>query len=64
MLNIEVNNVKEIKKSIVITAMLCIAGLEVFALSKGINGVLLTGVIAVLAALGGVAVPEKYLKFK
>ena len=36
---------------ITITAMLCITALEVYALSKGVNGVLLTAVIGALAGV-------------
>ena len=36
---------------VIMTSMLCITGLEVFALSKGIDGVLLTGTIGALAAI-------------
>ena len=41
------------KTSIIITGMICISLLETIALLKGINGVLLTSVIAVLAGLVG-----------
>ena len=46
----------EIKQSapVVITAIIAIAAIEIYALSLGINGVLLTGVIAVIAAIVGV----------
>ncbi len=36
-----------------VTAMLCITMLECAALLQGINGVMLTGVIGILAGLGG-----------
>jgi len=36
---------------IVITAMLCITGLVLFALAKGIDGILTTGTIAALAGI-------------
>lgn len=36
-----------------IVAMVCIAGLEAFAISQGINGAVLGIVIAAIAGLGG-----------
>ena len=52
-----------IDKSIVITGIICITLLEVFALYMGIDGIVLTAVIAILAAAIGVAVPkEKFIK--
>lgn len=36
-----------------IVAMLCIAGLEAFAISQGINGAILSLAVAALAGLGG-----------
>jgi len=36
-----------------VVAMVCIAGLEVFAMSKGVNGATFGLVIAALAGLGG-----------
>jgi len=36
-----------------IVAIVCIAGLEVFALSQGINGALIGIAIAAIAGLGG-----------
>ena len=52
----------KVDKSIVITGMLCITALEIYALSQGINGILLTSVIALLAATIGVHIPTP--KFK
>lgn len=45
------------KKSIIITGIICITILEAIALAKGINGILLTVVIGVIAGALGVAVP-------
>jgi len=39
---------------VVITAIIAIAAIEIYALSQGINGILLTGVVGVLAAIAGV----------
>lgn len=51
------------KTIIILSAMGLITILEVFALSKGINGVLLTSVIALLAGLAGWIAPvPKLLK--
>lgn len=48
---------KEDIKSITIAAIIAIAALEGIALLMGVNGILLTGVVAVLAGLGGLAIP-------
>ena len=36
-----------------IVAMVCIAGLEAFAISQGINGAILSLAVAAIAGLGG-----------
>jgi len=45
------------KSSIVITAIIAIAALEVCAIFKGMNGILLTTVIGIIALLAGVVIP-------
>ena len=45
--------------SVVITAIICLTILEIYALSQGMNGVLLTTVIAVIAGLAGWRIPMK-----
>ena len=51
------------KTSIIITGIICITLLEIIALLNGINGVLLTTVIAIIAAAIGVVVPTpKFFK--
>ena len=51
------------KTSVIITAIICISALEAYALYNGINGVLLTTVIAIIAGLTGVVIPTpKFLK--
>ena len=51
------------KISVIITGLLCITALEMFAIYNGINGVVLTTVIAIIAAAIGVAIPTpKVLK--
>jgi len=42
--------------------MICITILEVYALSQGINGVLLTTTIAAIAGLGGWVIPNPFTK--
>ncbi len=51
------------KKGIVITAIVCLTLLELVALYKGINGLLFTTIIAVIAGLAGLVLPTpKILK--
>ena len=38
--------------------LLCIAGLEGYALSQGINGIVLTSVIAIIASIIGYKLPR------
>jgi len=54
---------KKIKWQIVITAMICITLLEIVALMKGIDGVLLSAVLVVLAGLAGLSLPQMKLKY-
>ena len=49
-------------RSVVITAIVVIGALMGYALSIGINGVLLTGAVAILAGLAGWVVPGPQLK--
>ena len=49
-------------KEIVIAAILGIVILEAVALCIGINGILLTAVIGILAGLGGWSAPQLKLK--
>lgn len=51
----------KIDKSIVITGILCVTGLELAAMYMGYNGVILTAVIAVIA--GAVGLSQKKPKF-
>ncbi len=39
-----------------IVAMVCVTALEIYALSQGINGTLLSAGVAVLAGIGGFSV--------
>ena len=43
---------------IVCTAMVCLTGLEGYALYLGMNGVLLTTSVAVIAGLAGLSMPQ------
>lgn len=51
-----------LKKVTPIVAILVIGALEAYALSQGINGVLLGGGIAIIAGLGGYSVKSKLTK--
>lgn len=48
-------------KTLIITlfAIACITALEVLAISKGMNGTLLAGAVAVIAGLGGYSARAK-----
>ena len=51
---------KEIKTSVIITSLICITLLEAFALYKGLNGVLLTTIVAVIAGIAGFIIPSPF----
>ena len=53
---------QEIHRSVVITAIVVIGAVEVVALLQGINGLLLTGAIGVIAGLAGWVIPSPNLK--
>ena len=54
---------KEIDWRIVVTGLLCLTGLEVYALSLGINGTILSVVIATIALAIGITIPyDKFVK--
>ena len=44
-------------KAIIITGIICITLIEIIALNKGINGVLLTAIVGIIATAIGVVVP-------
>jgi len=54
---------KTIDWRIVCVGLICITALEIYALSQGINGTLLKIVIAILAGVIGVTIPNP-IKFK
>jgi len=47
------------KTIIVITAIIAVTGLEVYALSQGTNGLALAGAVAIIAGLAGFRVGKK-----
>ena len=49
---------KEIKWQLIAIGICCITALEILALIKGIDGVLLTAVIGVIAAAIGIVIPS------
>jgi len=53
---------KKIHRSVVVTAIICLTGLEALALFKGINGTLFTVIAAIIAGLAGYVVPNPKLK--
>ncbi len=51
------------KTSVIITGIICLTLLEAFALYNGINGTMLTIVVAIIAAAIGVVIPQpKFIK--
>lgn len=48
-----------VDKWIVITAILCLSILEIFAMSYGINGTMRTIIFTIIAGLAGFALPSK-----
>lgn len=50
------------QRSVVITAIVVIGAVEVVALLQGIDGVLLTGAVAIIAGLAGWVIPAPLLK--
>ena len=53
---------KKIKWRIVITAIICITILEAIALLKGMDGLLLTSVLVIIAGLAGWSAPQLKIK--
>ena len=48
---------QKIDTKVIITGLICLTALEVFALHKGIDGVILTTVMAIIAGAIGVMIP-------
>ena len=49
---------KKVDWRIVCVALVCLTGLEVYALSQGINGTMLSIVIAIIAGIAGFVIPS------
>ena len=49
---------KKVDWRIVCVALLCLTGLEIYALSIGIDGLVLTTVIAIIAGIAGYVTPS------
>ena len=49
---------KEIDWRIVITSLVCLTVLEIYALSQGINGTIFTIVMVAIAAIAGITIPN------
>ena len=48
---------QKIDTKVIITGLICLTALEAFALHKGIDGVILTTVMAIIAGAIGVMIP-------
>jgi hypothetical protein len=53
---------KKINTKIIITGLVCLTIIELFALSRGINGVLLSTVFAIIAGVIGWTAPQLKVK--
>lgn len=53
---------KKVDWRIVCVALVCLTGLEIFALSQGINGTMFSVVIAIMAGLAGWTIPTPDIK--
>ncbi len=52
---------KEIRKvdwRVVVTALVCLTGAEIYALSQGINGTIFSIYIAIVAGIAGFVIPS------
>ena len=47
---------------LVAVGLICITALEIYALSQGVNGLILTAVVGIIAAAIGVAIPNPMKK--
>ena len=56
--------INKVDWKIICTGILCLTGLEIFALSKGINGVLLTTVVSIIALAIGITIPSPFNKIE
>jgi hypothetical protein len=53
---------KKIPQGVVICGILCVTAITLFALALGFDGILLTSVIALIAAAIGVVLPQPNIK--
>lgn len=53
---------KTIDKYIVITAIVCLSVMEIFAMLCGINGTMRTIIFTIIAGLAGLSLPELKLR--
>lgn len=53
---------KKIPKAVLICAIICITTLEMIALLKGIDGTLMTIIVAIIAGIGGWSAPQLKIK--
>ena len=60
MIGIKITKPKEIHKSIIITAICAIAFIEAIAISNGINGIVLSTVLVIIAGLAGLSIPTPF----
>lgn len=52
-------SIKSIDWRVLVAGILALAVIECFALANGVNGVLLTSIVAIIAAAIGIALPIK-----
>ena len=52
------NNKSQVEPSIIIAVVIAITLIEITALCNGIDGTLMMVIVAVLAAIGGIAIPS------
>lgn len=53
---------KQIDWRVIVTGLVCLTALEIFALSQGVNGTILSIVIAVIGLAIGVTIPNPIKK--
>jgi len=56
---------KEIDWRIICVGLLCLTGIEICALSNGINGILLSSILSIISLAIGITIPlDKIIKLK
>ena len=53
---------QQISQGVIVTGILCLTALEMLALMKGINGVLFTTIVGIIALTIGVTIPNPLRK--